>query len=714
MPKIKTSVGNKKDSTIQDLISHISRVETSLDGISSTLKNKSTTDSNEKENASDSNELGVALSKTNEYLEKREDLANQMLNRLTEIRDTLRKNVGTNEDKAKDLDKKFKASSLFNFGFGKSKKSDDENESDEQYGTIEKRDQKTKLLEKIAANTVKDKKEEKEEKKEEKGGLLSKILGFAGKLILPMLAGLLLSGLKPLVKNLISDLFGHEGILGDVGDFVGEAVADMLPGAAAGWLLTKSWRGALIGASISYGAARIKEIVDDIKGMMNGEPRQGYGELKGYEQKALAGALAGGSIVGWKKGWFKAAMLGAGVGIATEWLLNRAEEIRAMIQGDTVEMKTIPGTGITEAVAGGMIGGAIIGHTVGGWKGAIWGAAIGTIAGAIATVATDFNNRLQAAKDGKYEEPAEICGVPYSIFLGLIAGAAIGARFGGPIGGLIGGAIGGIAGLLYNWGSNMFMRAKATDSAGEKYIDEKLKDNEIIQGANAQKDALDQEIDAITQQEADLKTQLENGEISQAEAMNKSLALEAKKNQLKDKKGNVTDFQDDLKRRMGHIAGVEKADGSGMDTTALDANGDGRITKAEVAAWREREGVNSGGWLISPNAWGSKGRTARRVEGLLEGKDSISVEELVQATAEKNHLDTKNLPTANQINAEKTNKEQLKVQKQQLEAQKENNENMEKLSDSINTLAANQKSGEDDDDAYSKTTASGAGVNKKR
>ena len=708
MPKIKTSVDNKKDSTIQDLISHISRVETSLDGISSTLKNKSTTNSNEKENVSDSNELGVALSKTNEYLEKREDLANQMLTRLTEIRDTLRKNVGTNEDKAKDLDKKFKASSLFNFGFGKSKKSDDENESDEQYGTIEKRDQKTKLLEKIAANTVKDKKEEKEEKKEEKGGLLSKILGFAGKLILPMLAGLLLSGLKPLVKNLISDLFGHEGILGDVGDFVGEAVADMLPGAAAGWLLTKSWRGALIGASISYGAARIKEIVDDIKGMMNGEPRQGYGELKGYEQKALAGALAGGSIVGWKKGWFKAAMLGAGVGIATEWLLNRAEEIRAMIQGDTVEMKTIPGTGITEAVAGGMIGGAVIGHTVGGWKGAIWGAAIGTIAGAIATVATDFNNRLQAAKDGEYQEPAEICGIPYPIFTGVIAGAAIGAKFGGPIGGVIGAAIGGIAGAIYNWGSNLFMRNKATDTVGKKAVDEKLKDNKIVQGANAQKDQLDSEIDAITKQEQELKAKLDSGEISQSEAMNKALALEAKKNQLRDKKGKVEDFRGDLERRMGHIEGVKKAGSDEWEISPMDTNGDGKITKDELNAWKKANGVTTN--LLNPNSWGTQARTARRLENLLDkNKDGVTLDQLAEATGER-HLDTQNLPTANQINTEKTNKEQLQVQKEQLEAQKENNENMEKLSDAIIT-ATGQKPGEEDNDgAYSRTTASGSGI----
>lgn len=706
MPKIKTTNEDKKDSTIKDLISHVSRIETSLDGILSITKENKNKVNNQSSENNNSEQMGTILSKMDDSLESFNDYNKKIIDLLGQIRNVLEKNNKSDLNTEKAL-RNGNKNGLFSNWFTKNKNE----EENEQYGSIEKRDEKTKLLEKIAGNTAHKDKEEKEEKKEEKGGLLSKILGFAGKLLLPMLAGLLLSGLKPLVKNLISDLFGNEGILGDIGDFVGDAVADMLPGAAAGWLLTKSWRGALIGASISYGAARIKEIVDDIKGMMNGEPRQGYGELKGYEQKALAGALAGGSIVGWKKGWFKAAMLGAGVGIATEWLLNRAEEIRAMIQGDTVEMKTIPGTGITEAVAGGMIGGAVIGHTVGGWKGAIWGAAIGTIAGAIATVATDFNNRLQAAKDGEYQEPAEICGIPYPIFTGVIAGAAIGARFGGPIGGVIGAAIGGIAGAIYNWGSNLFMRNKATDTVGKKAVDEKLKDNKIVQGANAQKDQLDSEIDDITKQEQELKAKLDSGEISQSEAMNKALALEAKKNQLKDKKGKVEDFRGDLERRMGHIEGVKKAGSDEWEISPMDTNGDGKITKDELDTWKKTNGVTTN--LLNPNSWGTQARTARRLENLLDkNKDGVTLDQLAEATGER-HLDTQNLPTANQINSEKTAKEQAKNTKDLVAESQKTNEQLEMMNDNLVAIGNQQKPEEEDNNAYPNNTASGSGTRKR-
>ena len=59
--------------------------------------------------------------------------------------------------------------------------------------------------------------------------------------------------------------------------------------------------------------------------------------------------------------------------------------------------------------------------------------------------------------------------------------------------------------------------------------------------------------------------------------------------------------------------------------------------------------------------------------------------------------------------SDKTNKEQLRVQKEQLEMQREGNENMEKLADSITTLATKTSSEEENDGAYSKITASGAG-----
>ena len=677
MPRIKTSNTDKNDSTIKDLISHVSRAEKSLDGILSTIKNGQNHKSSEHSN---NDQLGTALSRVNENLNAASKTTNDILARLTEIRNFLVKDNKTNLGST-TLDEKNQRKFFTKvFGFDKSKE-------DEQYGSIEKRDEKTKLLEKIAGNTTKKDKEKEEEKKEEKGGLLSKILGFAKKLILPTLAGLLLSGLKPLVKNLISSLFGgsDNSILGNIGDFVGETVADMLPGAIAGYMLTKNWRGALIGATISYGAARLRDVVNDITTMLHGEPREGAGGLKGYAQKALVGAMAGASLTGWKRGSFKAAMLGAGIGIATEWILNRVNEIRGMFMGDQVEIKTV--AGIPESVVGGLIGGAILGHQFGGWKGLAIGAIVGGSLGFVTAMTTDFNNRLQDAKKGNYTEPKEICGIPYSTFLGVIAGAGIGFKFGGPMGMVVGAAVGGIAGLLYNWGSNLFMKNKANDAQGKK-IKEENKDNKILQGVNAQKQELEAKEDERKARMKELTNKVLNGKNLTAEEKEEFIQLNAQGKQL----NKIKAFNEETDRRLGHFK-------------KMDLNDDGKVTKEELKKYKE----DNTSW-ISRYTWnGSTGRSIRRYEDMLEGKDAININDVLEKSAEKAKLDTQNLPTANQIASDKTNEEQLRVQKEQLEMQREGNENMEKLADSITTLATKTSSEEENDGAYSKITASGAG-----
>ena len=676
MPKVKTSNDNKKDSTIKDLISHVSRIETSLDGILSITKNKANKSSDN--NGDKTQEIGTIISKMDNTLDSVDDHGKKIVELLGQIRNSLEKRDNSKLGTDKELNDA-KKGGLFSKWFSKNK-----SEEDEQYGSIEKRDEKTKLLEKIAGNTAFKEKEQKEEKKEEKGGLLSKILGFAGKLLLPMLAGLLLSGLKPLVKNLISGLFGGgDGLLGDIGDFVGETVADMLPGAVAGWLLTKNWRGALIGATIAYGAKRIREIIDDVMGMLRGEPREGAGGLKGYAQKALAGAMAGASLTGWKRGSFKAAMLGAGIGIATEWILNRTNEIRGMFMGEQVDIKTIPGTGIPESVVGGLIGGAIIGQQFGGWKGLAVGAVVGGALGFAAATATDFNNRLQEAKNGKYTPPAEICGIPYSIFLGVIAGAGVGFQFGGPIGMVVGAAIGGIAGLIYNWGSNLFMKNKANDAQGKK-VKEENKDNKIIQGVNAQKKELE---DKAEERKARQK-ELEKKALSGAKLTDEEKA-EYKQLHEEDKQlDKLQDFDKETDRRLGHFK-------------QMDLNGDGKVTKDELNKFKS----DNTSW-VSRYTWnGSTGRSIRRYEDMLEGKDSIDVNDVLEKSAERAKLDTQNLPTASQINSEKTAKEQLKNSresnenlKELIEVERENGEKMLAL--------AQQPTGEEDEDgAYAKTTA---------
>ena len=559
----------------------------------------------------------------------------------------------------------------------------DKKSGDEKYGAIKKDTPETKILREIAANT-KEKKEivVDQKKQEEEGGLLSKIMGFAGKLIFPMIAGLILSALKPGIKELLKNfLGGNGGWSGAVGDFLGNALGDMIPGAVGGLMAARKFglspvQGMMIGATISYAGSKLLGIVEDVIGMFKGKPREGAGEANGYLEKALGGAMIGASIMKWKKGSLQAAFLGAGIGIAAEWLLNRANEIRGMLTGDSVEIKKIPGVDIPEAIAGGLIGGAIIGHRFGGKKGAIWGAIIGGAAGTVVTLITDFNNRFQAAKKGEYQEPTTICGIPAPIFTGIVAGAAIGGKFGGPVGGLIGAAVGGIAGAIYNWGTNLYNKSKATEAAGKQYIDKNLKDNKIIQGANAQKDALETEINSIDQQQSDLYNKFSKGEISREEYKEQAEQLEKKKSNLSSDKGKVNKFQKDLTKRMSHVGGVKKADGSGMETTALDADGDGKITKAELNAWEEAEGIGKGTWI---SRWGGKGRTSRRVESLMKGKDSIDVNDLVEATAQHQKLDTKNVLTKEEITSNKLLKEQGNNQKQTLKEQEKTNELLERI-----------------------------------
>ena len=155
MPRIKTSNTDKNDSTIKDLISHVSRAEKSLDGILSTIKNGQNHKSSEHSN---NDQLGTALSRVNENLNAASKTTNDILARLTEIRNFLVKDNKTNLGST-TLDEKNQRKFFTKvFGFDKSKE-------DEQYGSIEKRDEKTKLLEKIAGNTTKKDKEKEEEKK---------------------------------------------------------------------------------------------------------------------------------------------------------------------------------------------------------------------------------------------------------------------------------------------------------------------------------------------------------------------------------------------------------------------------------------------------------------------------------------------------------------------------------------------------------------------
>lgn len=579
---------------------------------------------------------------------------------------------------------KNKSNEKLNNGLGKV----DKKESEEKYGAIKKDSPEAKLLKQIELNTRKQADVAKQEEKEEKGGLLSKILGFAGKLLFPMIAGLILSALKPGIKELLKNfLGGNGGWSGAVGDFLGDALGDMIPGAVGGLMAAKSFgltpaQGALIGATISYARSKLLGIVDDLMDMFKGKPREGAGSGKGYLEKALAGAMIGASLNKWQWGMGTARMafIGAGIGIATEWLLNRVNEMRGLFTGEPVEIKKIPGVDIPEAIVGGIIGGAMVGSSIGGGKGklnlkgALWGAVIGGTAGAAMTLVTDFNNRFQAAKRGEYQEPTTICGIPAPIFTGIIAGAAIGGKFGGIVGGVIGAAIGGIAGAIYNWGTNVYMSTKAQQKNGQDYKNKYMKDNKILQGVNAQHANLDNQLDSLSEEKAAIQAKIKSGEISQWEGSLKLTEIENKRNSVKSQKSKLNKFDYESNKRITDAFSGHKNNDGTMKQDPMDMNGDGIVTQAELDKWKEKYN----GFFAS---MGGTGRSIRRVQNLIDanGGAGVTKDQLLEASVKHNKLDTKSLPTSNEITSSKLLKEQNATQKQ-------GNATLEKIEEGINKI----------------------------
>lgn len=363
----------------------------------------------------------------------------------------------------------------------------------EKYGSVvNDKDKNTKLLEKIANNTgAKKDSDGKIVTKEEKsdGGLFSKIFGVAKKFLIPILVGMIANAFRPMIKDGIANLLGG----GDFGNFVGGALADFLPGAIGGLAYGLKNRAplipsALIGGTISFAIPRIRRTIDQIIGAFSSDQDPDAGNLDRYAEKAMTGAMIGASVVGWRKGTLKAAALGAGIGLATEFILARVNDVKAMLNGEPTEIKTV--AGIPEAAFGGLVTGAMLGLKFGGFKGAMIGALIGGGAGMIWATVQDFRNQMIAAKSGKVVPPKEICGIPYAIATGLIGGAAIGFKFGGIWPGMVLGAlIGGLAGFI----ANEVAKYKAKVAGAEANADEAMKGNADFQQIDA-KNAEDQAI----------------------------------------------------------------------------------------------------------------------------------------------------------------------------------------------------------------------------
>ena len=303
---------------------------------------------------------------------------------------------------------------------------------------------------------TKNKDDKKEKEKEKKSGL--SLGGLLGRVALAGIGGLLLSAARPLIKRLISNMFEDLG-MPSIGGALGQVVADMLPGAVMGFTLTKSVKGALLGAAVSLGWQSFKRIVEDFKNTGTGEIQIDQNE--NYLSSAMRGAFLG-YVFGGKS--LKAALLGAGISMGITWITNRVDDFKRIANGEVIAPKMLGP--FPEAVAGGVISGAMIGSKFGGVPGALWGAVIGGAVGGLFATVTDFQSRLNHAEEtGEYvANNLTVAGIPIDIFNGMLMGGIGGFMAGGPLGALAGALVGGAAGWIYG---------KIKDGQVEKKADEK-------------------------------------------------------------------------------------------------------------------------------------------------------------------------------------------------------------------------------------------------
>lgn len=315
-------------------------------------------------------------------------------------------------------------------------------------------------------------------------GLLGPIMGI-GKMLLPLVAGSLINMIKPWIDKLFSKIF--TGLFGNetLGNVLGGILGDMLPGAVMGYAYSKlvfgkpSWGAVVIGAGLSLAYYTIKDKVEQIIGIFNGEPKEITAE--GYLDMAMRGALVGAALTKFGAGSGKAALLGAGIGVVAEWVTNRVQDIKSMWEGNDVEIKEWGG--ISEATWGGLIAGGLLGWRFGGPMGAVFGGILGAAVGTLETAIADYNNRLHAANNGDYVEPKTIGPFSYSAFTGLLAGGLVGWKTGGPLGFVLGAILGGLAG----WIMGKIQDYKLGKKASQKKANDAMAKNEDFKQMDAEK-----------------------------------------------------------------------------------------------------------------------------------------------------------------------------------------------------------------------------------
>ncbi len=474
-------------------------------------------------------------------------------------------------------------------------------------------DKSTGILRNILkAFKTKDKDDKKEKEKEKKSGLMGG--GLLGRALLAGIGGLLLSAARPLIKRLLNNMFEDLG-MPNLGGAAAEVIADMLPGAVMGYTLTKSVKGALLGAGLSLGYYSIKRVIEDFKNTGTGEIQ--IDQDKNYMSSAMRGAFLG-YVFGGKS--LKAALLGAGISMGLTWITNRVDDFKRVAAGDVVAPKMLGP--FPEAVAGGIISGALIGSKFGGLAGAAWGAVIGGAAGGLFASVTNFQSRLNHAKTtGEYtENTLTVAGIPIEIFNGMLMGGIGGFMAGGPLGAIAGALVGGAAGWIYGKIKDSQVQEEAARTRGAELAktDPRFASQQktIDQAENLKQTS--KELQSGSDYLNDLATSLyKRGKISQAEyAKYKGMSSQFEQGQSTNES-----HSEKLNRRMDNILGL---------FNDFDLNKDGVIAgQDELTPALKRLEELDGKWIT------------RRFNS---GGDKLAMEEITSYVNDKQQLSLNDLP----------------------------------------------------------------------
>lgn len=547
--------------------------------------------------------------------------------------------------------------------------------SKDKYGSVVK-DDPNKILKSIAKNTkdtannTKGGKVTTKDGKDKKGGLLSSLLDMGGgllkKLLIPMLVGMIANAARNSIKEGLANLLGG----GDFGNMLGGAVADFFPGAIGGLAAAKKfgvpwWKGALIGGTITYVWPRLMRTFGDIGRMFTAEGNPKAGNLDRYLEKALGGALLGASITGWKAGSWKAAGIGAVIGLGVEYILDQVEGFKRIFKGEDTDADT-GYLGFSKDLLMGAITGATLGMKAGPEGmliGAVLGAAGGSFMHLIKSVTSGISNLISG--NGK-----EQSGWDYAknIMSDAIAGAILG-MFGGPIGILIGGVLGGAWGTIRTLISDVNASAKKKQEKGKSVAKEVTEDVKSEDATNA----------------TDY-------------AYNRQKELEAKK-----AAGTLTENE---KKELGKIEDATyKANKRLADVKDADTNKDGFISPEELKEFDDKHGGGVGGTA----------RSVRQMRALMEqsGGKGFYLKDASNYQLEKEGisapLQSTPMPTAAQLQDDKNT-----------EATDKNTQTMVQLTEAINnlnnkegfgqTVVNNNMTQSTNIDAYSSSALTGASI----